>query len=69
MPTLTPASGTRATNPIIDADAEKILQRYQHTGHPIRDEVRRGCFLYFAAAFVLLALGLGALYFFRTRSG
>jgi hypothetical protein len=54
-----------AETPIIDREAEKILERYRHAGHPVKDEVKRGCLLYFFAAFALLALGLTAFWFLR----
>lgn len=54
-----------ADAPVSDHDAEKILERYRHTSHPVKDEVKRGCFLYFFAAFALLALGLTAFWFWR----
>lgn len=68
-PIATPASPKSTTPapeaPVVDQDAEKILERYRHTGQPVRDEVKRGCFLYFFAAFALLALGLTAFWFLR----
>ena len=68
-PSAAPASpeNTKPTaeTPVADHDAEKILERYRHAGHPVKDEVKRGCFLYFFAAFALLALGLTAFWFWR----
>ncbi len=52
-------------SPAADTEAEKILERFRHTGHPVRDEVKRGCFLYFFAAFGLLIFGLAAFWFLR----
>lgn len=44
--------------------AEEIMARYQGVGATSPAEVKRGCYLYFAAAFVLLGLGVVALYFY-----
>ncbi len=48
-------------------DAEKLIERYREKGRPVKDEVRRGCFMYFFAAFAILGLGLVAWYFARMR--
>ncbi len=48
-----------------EVEAEKILERFRHTEHPVRDEVKRGCFIYFFAAFGLLILALMGFYFAR----
>jgi hypothetical protein len=63
-----PATAAPANNPASSADtdldrkAEEILKRFKHAEHPVRNEVRRGCFLYFFSAFALLALALLAFY-------
>ncbi len=49
--------------------AEEILAQYQREGgdaDATQRHVKRGCFLYFALAFALLALGVAALYFYST---
>jgi hypothetical protein len=49
--------------------AEEILAKYQREGgdtDSTQRHVKRGCFLYFGLAFVLLALGVAALYFYST---
>ena len=69
----TPAALTSATpamtgKPVAaradDADlrAAEILERFKKTEPPVRDDVRRGCFLYFFSAFALLAFAIFAYY-------
>lgn len=43
--------------------AEAMIEQYRVAPDAVKQDVRRGCFIYFAAAFVLLALGVVALYF------
>lgn len=43
-------------------DADKLIQRYQSSGGSIRDEVKRGCFIYFFAALALLVAGVSVAY-------
>jgi hypothetical protein len=43
-------------------DADEILARYQAKPGSVKQDVRKGCFLYFAAAFVLLGIGVALLY-------
>jgi len=45
-----------------DAQATEIIKRYQKTERPVKDDVRRGCFLYFFAAFLLLGLAVATFY-------
>ncbi len=52
----------------VDKEAEKILARFRHVEHPVRDEVKRGCLIYFFLAFGLLALALVGFYFLK-KSG
>ncbi len=47
-----------------DAQADKLIEEYSQNQRPIRDQVKSGCLVYFFAAFVLLGLGLVALYFY-----
>lgn len=59
------AAARRSTHTIettLPADAEKILEQYQTSPGSIKSDVKKGCFLYLALAFGLLALGLVALY-------
>jgi len=44
--------------------ADEIIARYKGEAAASPTDVKRGCFLYFAFAFVLLGLGLVALYFY-----
>lgn len=48
-----------APQPVPDA----IIEEYRVPPKTLEQDVRRGCFLYFAAALVLLALGVTVLYF------
>lgn len=49
------------------ADGDRILDQYRSSGTSIKSEVRRGCFLYFFAAFALVALGAVAFYLLWRR--
>lgn len=54
---ISPASGGGVPSPhesTSPLDAEKLIERYQSGGTSIKSEVKRGCFLYFFAAFALL---------------
>lgn len=44
------------------ASADAILEQYRVEPGSLKSDVRKGCFLYFAAAFVLLALGIAVLW-------
>lgn len=44
--------------------AEEIIARYKNEGTTSPADVKRGCFLYFGLAFLLVAVGLIALYFY-----
>ena len=59
FPTPAPAAAATATT----ASADAILNEYRVAPDSVQQDVRRGCFLYFAAAFVLFALGVLGLYF------
>jgi hypothetical protein len=48
-------------------DAERIIEQYQARPGSLHGEVKRGCFLYFGAAFGLLALGVLALWLLVRR--
>lgn len=48
---------------VVVSGAEAILDRYRVEPRSVQQDVRKGCLLYFAAAFVLLGLGVTALYF------
>jgi hypothetical protein len=49
------SSPRESTSPL---DADKLIQRYQGSGHSIKDEVKRGCFIYFYTALGLLVAGV-----------
>jgi hypothetical protein len=51
-------------NPALDADADAILRQYR-TDQPVKDTVRKGCLIYFFAAFALVGIGLALLYLFH----
>lgn len=51
----------------VDAVAEQIIEQYRPGLDTTKTDVRKGCLLYFFAAFALLALGVGALYFYFER--
>lgn len=63
-----PASIPISAEPATPADPDEIIARYQATPASVRQDVRKGCLLYFAAAFVLLGLVVIALYFALRQS-
>jgi hypothetical protein len=66
LPAPTPASPATALASERDPDA--ILARYREQTGDLKQNVRRGCFLYFIAAFALVGLAVLALYFYsRSR--
>ncbi len=58
-----PTSSVTAAQP----DAEAILSQYRSEPASLHENVRKGCFLYFALAFLLVGLAVTALYLY-TRS-
>jgi hypothetical protein len=52
----------------VETEAEKILARYRHAEHPVKDDVRKGCFLYFALALALLVIAVLMVYFYHMRA-
>jgi hypothetical protein len=44
-------------------DAESILEQYRSPQGSIKDNVRKGCFLYFFVAFAIVGLAAAAVYF------
>lgn len=59
-------AGTSPVSPaenVVVPGAEAILDQYRVEPRSVQQDVRKGCFLYFAAAFVLLGLGVTVLYF------
>jgi len=58
-----PSAPIMAT-PAVDAPAaDEILEQYRTPPSNLHQNVKKGCLLYFAAAFVLLCLGVTVLYF------
>lgn len=53
------AEPRESTSPL---DAEKLMQRYQNNGTSVKDEVKRGCFLYFFGALALLLVAVIGFY-------
>jgi hypothetical protein len=43
--------------------ADALFEKYRVAPNTLQQDVRRGCFIYFAAAFGLFALGVVVLYF------
>jgi hypothetical protein len=73
-PIAIPSSGARVAaslpSPVVVDLAEKavpaadeILEQYRQSSGNVQQDVRKGCFLYFAAAFVVLGLVVTVLYF------
>ena len=54
--------GATATSETAPA-ADRMLEEYRVPPTTLQSDVRRGCFLYFAAALMLVALGVTVLYF------
>jgi hypothetical protein len=48
--------------PVLPSDPDAILTQYRVAPGALKEDVRKGCFLYFAIALVVLALGVGLLY-------
>ncbi|MBI4625166.1 MAG: hypothetical protein HY736_18345 [Verrucomicrobia bacterium] len=46
---------------------DAIIEEYRVAPDALRTDVRKGCFLYFAAAFAVLILGVMAMYFALRR--
>jgi hypothetical protein len=55
-------SAPSVPSPEAAAQADAILAEYSVSPGSVKSDVRKGCFLYFAAAFLLLGLGVGALW-------
>lgn len=66
-PAVAPAFAAATPPGLTEASAEAILGEYQVKPDNLRQDVRKGCLLYFAASFVLLALGVLGLYFALRR--
>jgi len=55
------------TPPASGQNAETILAQYQSDQQAMKKDVRKGCFLYFAGAFLMLVLAVWALYLYSRR--
>jgi hypothetical protein len=53
---------------VVDADAEAILEEYRVPTAALQTDVRKGCFLYFAAALLFVAVTVVVLYFLLRTS-
>lgn len=47
--------------------ADDLIARYKPDTVSVKEDVKKGCFLYFFLAFAVVGLGLIALYFYSTR--
>jgi hypothetical protein len=66
--TALPPSTSGAVPPRDAAEADEIMDQFRVTPAAVKSDVRKGCFIYFVAAFLLLGLGITAVYFiFRPR--
>ena len=59
-----PAAGAPASPPPASsvATAEALFEQYRPNPQSVQQEVKRGCYLYFLGALVLLGLGVFAIY-------
>jgi hypothetical protein len=64
-PTLGVASSSAATTPPagIPSETELLLDQYRVTPAAVKEDVRKGCLLYFIGAFVILGIIIAVLYF------
>ncbi len=63
-PLAAPATSTSDVSPTaVAAQADEILESYRTPPTSVKSDVRKGCLLYFVGAFLLLGLGVTALYF------
>lgn len=65
-PAVVPAPAAPAAPSAAEAErlADEIIARYKDEHATSPADVKRGCFLYFGLAFLLVAVGLVALYFY-----
>ena len=67
LPATTPVAATTITeappSPVEAAASDAILEKYRVPTGNLQQDVRKGCFLYFAASFVLLGALVAILYY------
>ena len=62
--TIGTGTATAPTSPLaVTPNPDAILDKYRTETRNLQQDVRKGCFLYFAAALLILALGVLGLYF------
>jgi hypothetical protein len=67
-PSVPPASVAAAIVPAgTEALATDILAQYQSDPASVKEDVKKGCFLYFFLAFAVVGVGVLALYLYSTR--
>ena len=59
----TPGVTAAGTTPPSDTAAEALLSQYSGPRRKIREDVRKGCLLYFAVALMLVVAGVAGLWF------
>ncbi len=59
-----PPASAFPTPPPAATDPDAILAQYSAEPEALKADVRKGCFIYLAFAFVVLGLGVTALYFY-----
>lgn len=62
-----PIPAAPTASEVTTVDAEAIIAKYQNDAGNLQTKVKRGCFAYFALAFVLVGLGVLALYLHTSR--
>ena len=64
VPTLAAASATVPTKPVpSEAHVDELLAQYRSAPGAVRQDVRKGCLLYFGLALVALVASVAILYF------
>ena len=68
-PATPPSFVPAVTAPVAPApvEADSILEQYQVAPNSLRQDVRKGCFLYFAVAFLLVIVGVAGIYLLVRR--
>ena len=56
----TPTTGSRSVSPVAP---EELIEQYRVSPATVKQDVRKGCLLYFTAAFVVLGIVVAILYF------